>query len=155
MSGRRILKKKEVLTNLAQRVENVLQLLTLSQAAGDPRRRALFFFSSRRRHTRWNCDWSSDVALPIWAIDIAPAALALQRQVARRLETGLRLAGQLLAELASRRVGLLLHGPLAQQPQYMIQTLGRGLGRCRRQRKATYSRPPKQIGQNSRKTLVR
>src|SRR5689334_24131411 len=22
---------------------------------------AYFFFSSRRRHTRWNCDWSSDV----------------------------------------------------------------------------------------------
>src|SRR5438309_8718216 len=22
---------------------------------------SLFFFSSRRRHTRWNCDWSSDV----------------------------------------------------------------------------------------------
>src|SRR5689334_2686553 len=22
---------------------------------------ATFFFSSRRRHTRWNCDWSSDV----------------------------------------------------------------------------------------------
>src|SRR5689334_25205616 len=21
----------------------------------------IFFFSSRRRHTRWNCDWSSDV----------------------------------------------------------------------------------------------
>src|SRR6266481_6796372 len=21
----------------------------------------VFFFSSRRRHTRWNCDWSSDV----------------------------------------------------------------------------------------------
>src|SRR5689334_11137578 len=29
-------------------------------------REALFFFSSRRRHTRWNCDWSSDVCLPIW-----------------------------------------------------------------------------------------
>src|SRR6267143_4087352 len=26
-----------------------------------------FFFSSRRRHTRWNCDWSSDGALPISA----------------------------------------------------------------------------------------
>src|SRR5690242_13352320 len=26
----------------------------------------LFFFSSRRRHTRLTCDWSSDVALPIW-----------------------------------------------------------------------------------------
>src|SRR5689334_23373350 len=24
-------------------------------------RRERFFFSSRRRHTRWNCDWSSDV----------------------------------------------------------------------------------------------
>src|SRR5690348_18312990 len=24
-----------------------------------------FFFSSRRRHTRWTGDWSSDVALPI------------------------------------------------------------------------------------------
>src|SRR3989338_10595301 len=23
--------------------------------------KVLFFFSSRRRHTRWNCDWSSDV----------------------------------------------------------------------------------------------
>src|SRR6266568_9250985 len=23
--------------------------------------RFCFFFSSRRRHTRWNCDWSSDV----------------------------------------------------------------------------------------------
>src|SRR5689334_24645872 len=23
--------------------------------------RWVFFFSSRRRHTRWNCDWSSDV----------------------------------------------------------------------------------------------
>src|SRR5689334_23436852 len=23
--------------------------------------RRRFFFSSRRRHTRWNCDWSSDV----------------------------------------------------------------------------------------------
>src|SRR6266481_10104303 len=28
-----------------------------------------FFFSSRRRHTRWNCDWSSDVC----SSDLAPA----------------------------------------------------------------------------------
>src|SRR6267143_1886339 len=26
-----------------------------------PRNFLFFFFSSRRRHTRWNCDWSSDV----------------------------------------------------------------------------------------------
>src|SRR2546430_12105009 len=25
-----------------------------------------FFFSSRRRHTRFDCDWSSDCALPIF-----------------------------------------------------------------------------------------
>src|SRR5580693_4189714 len=28
-----------------------------------------FFFSSRRRHTRWNCDWSSDVC----SSDLVPA----------------------------------------------------------------------------------
>src|SRR5215208_5437771 len=27
--------------------------------------RSSFFFSSRRRHTRWPRDWSSDVSLPI------------------------------------------------------------------------------------------
>src|SRR5260370_24618512 len=26
---------------------------------------SFFFFSSRRRHTRFKCDWSSDVSLPI------------------------------------------------------------------------------------------
>src|SRR6266481_10112396 len=36
--------------------------------------RFVFFFSSSRRHTRWNCDWSSDVcssdlgtAFAVWA----------------------------------------------------------------------------------------
>src|SRR5689334_23682295 len=29
-----------------------------------------FFFSSRRRHTRWNCDWSSDVC----SSDLEPIA---------------------------------------------------------------------------------
>src|SRR6266481_6745557 len=28
-----------------------------------------FFFSSRRRHTRWNCDWSSDVCSSDLVID--------------------------------------------------------------------------------------
>src|SRR6516165_7341408 len=28
---------------------------------GEGRLRSLFFFSSRRRHTRFDCDWSSDV----------------------------------------------------------------------------------------------
>src|SRR6266481_6582793 len=30
-----------------------------------------FFFSSRRRHTRWNCDWSSDVCSSDLSIDFA------------------------------------------------------------------------------------
>src|SRR5690242_20826629 len=30
-----------------------------------------FFFSSRRRHTRLTCDWSSDCALPIFAEALA------------------------------------------------------------------------------------
>src|SRR5689334_22911867 len=30
-----------------------------------------FFFSSRRRHTRWNCDWSSDVCSSDLAYDCA------------------------------------------------------------------------------------
>src|SRR5690606_40515452 len=35
----------------------------------------VFFFSSRRRHTRFSRDWSSDVALPIFgARELAPVA---------------------------------------------------------------------------------
>src|SRR6266568_7267456 len=36
-----------------------------------------FFFSSRRRHTRWNCDWSSDVcSSDLGAFDAALELLA-------------------------------------------------------------------------------
>src|SRR5438309_5281408 len=37
-----------------------------------------FFFSSRRRHTRWNCDWSSDVCSSDLVID--GKALPLQEE---------------------------------------------------------------------------
>src|SRR5689334_17161740 len=43
---------------------------------------AAFFFSSRRRHTRWNCDWSSDVCSS--DLDVI-AALVLVLQVDREL----------------------------------------------------------------------
>src|SRR6266481_9442603 len=40
-----------------------------------------FFFSSRRRHTRWNCDWSSDVC----SSDLAAAdELAVAVDLGRR-----------------------------------------------------------------------
>src|SRR6266481_10077839 len=31
-----------------------------------------FFFSSRRRHTRWNCDWSSDVCSSDLLLVVSP-----------------------------------------------------------------------------------
>src|SRR6266568_6511441 len=32
-----------------------------------------FFFSSRRRHTRWNCDWSSDVCSSDLPVEVGVA----------------------------------------------------------------------------------
>src|SRR6266568_7733979 len=32
--------------------------------------RLVFFFSSRRRHTRWNCDWSPDVCSSDLALSV-------------------------------------------------------------------------------------
>src|SRR5689334_10405512 len=48
-------------TNLSkqQQVSEIMrQMLTQAQTAGQY---FTYFFSSRRRHTSWNCDWSSDV----------------------------------------------------------------------------------------------
>src|SRR5689334_11243380 len=39
------------------RVPRKIRRLVVSASAAI----TIFFFSSRRRHTRWNCDWSSDV----------------------------------------------------------------------------------------------
>src|SRR5689334_23789032 len=51
-------------------------LLSITTAASKgsirtARGEVMFFFSSRRRHTRWNCDWSSDVC----SSDLGDAAL--------------------------------------------------------------------------------
>src|SRR6266481_3518164 len=40
---------------------SVVFVLPSSMWAMIPMFWVLFLFSSRRRHTRWNCDWSSDV----------------------------------------------------------------------------------------------
>src|SRR5689334_23527756 len=60
-----------------------------------------FFFSSRRRHTRWNCDWSSDVCSSDLHPHPFPAAppetLICQMGIAFATDSqksyGLRLAG--------------------------------------------------------------
>src|SRR5689334_22636469 len=41
-----------------------------------------FFFSSRRRHTRWNCDWSSDVCSSDLGIRSATFALGVLQGLA-------------------------------------------------------------------------
>src|SRR2546427_6643281 len=48
--------------------------------------RGLFFFSSRRRHTRFDCDWSSDVCSSDLAVELRNAELftASHGEVLRR-----------------------------------------------------------------------
>src|SRR6266481_8264391 len=44
-----------------------------------------FFFSSRRRHTRWNCDWSSDVC----SSDLADVGVEASMKIASAVRTKL------------------------------------------------------------------
>src|SRR6266568_4863322 len=48
-----------------------------------------FFFSGRRRHTRWNCDWSSDVCSSDLSCGVE-VNLAAERFVDRATENLLR-----------------------------------------------------------------
>src|SRR6267143_4487952 len=60
-----------------------------------------FFFSSRRRHTRWNCDWSSDVCssdLLVHVVDSSAPDPGAQIAAVRTV----------LAEIAADRVPELL-----------------------------------------------
>src|SRR2546427_2520307 len=43
--------------------------------------RVFFFFSSRRRHTRFDCDWSSDVCSSDLTVDVATATVRLSKDV--------------------------------------------------------------------------
>src|SRR5438477_12044727 len=72
----------------------------------------IFFFSSRRRHTRLTCDWSSDVCssdlgtlirLTLRALDSAAALLPRQAAGPEHLRTGRR--GEEEARSEERRVG--------------------------------------------------
>src|SRR3989475_8849998 len=68
-----------------------------------------FFFSSRRRHTRFDCDWSSDVcsfrsrAVAALQPGLASATFALRRQAAIALAQADSAAG--VARSEERRVG--------------------------------------------------
>src|SRR6266568_6729789 len=91
----------------------------------------IFFFSSRRRHTRWNCDWSSDVCssdlrgaelglAPLAqaknreVLDAGRAAIALAREAGVRIGFGTDLMGALDGEqLHGLRLQAEVEGPLA------------------------------------------
>src|SRR5256886_8877177 len=47
-----------------------------AHAAGDEARVCHFFFSSRRRHTRFDCDWSSDVC----SSDLPSSTVSIRRR---------------------------------------------------------------------------
>src|SRR5579862_8928543 len=71
----------------------------------------LFFFSSRRRHTRWNCDWSSDVC----SSDLVGRLHGGGEY--RRAGQGLRGARKRLdIDRASGGNGALAHGALQRSP---------------------------------------
>src|SRR5207253_3716720 len=58
----------------------------------------LFFFSSRRRHTRWPRDWSSDVC----SSDLTMQTFSLRKEDITRRWYVVDAAGQPLGRLASR-----------------------------------------------------
>src|SRR5260370_3471433 len=66
---------------------------------------SFFFFSSRRRHTRFKCDWSSDVC-----------SSDLGQQIVR-LWLSLLPAGILPAGQQARQVGTVLHKPVQALPE--------------------------------------
>src|SRR6516164_10805247 len=51
----------DLVASLALIKERILVIIFLLHFLSLMLGSVLFFFSSRRRHTRWNCDWSSDV----------------------------------------------------------------------------------------------
>src|SRR6266487_6024843 len=56
----------------------------------------IFFFSSRRRHTRWTGDWSSDVCSSDLDLSEAKTPEMLQYEYARSgLKLGLKLEGEI------------------------------------------------------------
>src|SRR5688572_33383454 len=55
--------------------------------------RSTFFFSSRRRHTRFDCDWSSDVCSSDLAAGRADGGASSRRDVGSRRITSRRTGG--------------------------------------------------------------
>src|SRR6266481_9743998 len=59
-----------------------------------------FFFSSRRRHTRWNCDWSSDVCSSDLRAPVRDCKAIQELGTSRRLQARAIAAANLLRAFA-------------------------------------------------------
>src|SRR6266481_9010407 len=66
----------------------------------------LFFFSSRRRHTRWNCDWSSDVCSSDLCWQQRAADGVRGARLAPTLEAARRTAARAAITRGARRRGI-------------------------------------------------
>src|SRR5690606_39513226 len=83
-----------------------------------------FFFSSRRRHTIFSRDWSSDVALPIW-----------QLLIGRRLDVRKRgvVHGAVLEDVAERALTpVFIRADLSHRPAQPHPRVVGDAGRVRR-----------------------
>src|SRR5215510_11334001 len=76
----------------------------------------VFFFSSRRRHTRWPRDWSSDVC----SSDLRPAARFAEAPQPLEAEAVARVEGQLddALDVEARRPELLVPGGSGEAPPF-------------------------------------
>src|SRR2546427_5965100 len=76
-----------------------------------------FFFSSRRRHTRFDCDWSSDVC----SSDLRRAARITR---SRGHRPGLSLDLGLLPVLGKLSQSLFMQGPVVQRGRIEVRSVG-------------------------------
>src|SRR2546430_11809416 len=95
-----------------------------------------FFFSSRRRHTRFDCDWSSDVCSSDLALDRRPFAEALRARVLAPL--GMTSSAPVITNPIRARTAVgysplyddrpfPLHGQLAEAPWIEVDTAAGGV----------------------------
>src|SRR5260221_2141036 len=96
---------------------------------------SFFFFSSRRRHTRSLCDWSSECALPISALKAGAHDFLAKTALARLLPA----VERELRDVAVRRERTLAHDALRQsEAQYRSRSEERRVGKECRSRWSPY-----------------
>src|SRR5256886_3842473 len=97
-------------------------------------RRVFFFFSSRRRHTRFDCDWSSDVCSSDLRYDIARFGAEVFRGSPRQSDLMI-VAGRLSRKMAPALRRIYDQMP---EPKWVIRSEERRVGKECRSRWSPY-----------------